>query len=236
MNMNINTKKIWDEEYLSRRLMTGEKIPSSVSVFIKFLKKEKELRGKEVPFSNLKVLDLGSGEGRVSGCFASLGADVVGIELSSVAYKRALSAYKEFNIEFINDSFGKKLNFKNNSFDIVLDVTSSNSLNEAERNIYLSEVNRVLSYDGWFFVRGLCKDGDKNAKYLLKNFPGEQYGTYILPGMNLQERVFSINEFKELYGKYFNIVKLLTETHYTKFGSNVYKRKFFVSYMQRRKI
>ena len=62
---------------------------------------------------------------------------------------------------------------------MILDITSSNSLNAKEREIYLSEVNRVLKKNGHFFVRALCKDGDKNAQSLLKKSPGKDYDTYM---------------------------------------------------------
>jgi len=214
--------------------MTGEKPAKSFLNFVKFLKKELGLRGKDLPFEGFKVLDLGSGEGKNAAHFASLGAEVHAIELSSVAHKNSKDRYGNLNIKFYNTSFAKPLKFENGYFDIVLDVTSSNSLTADEREVYLKEVKRVLKPSGFFFVRALLLDGDKNAKILLKNNPGTEKGTYILPELNLQEKVFSMKEFKELYSAFFKILKINKETHYSKFSGKSYKRNFLVAYMQKR--
>ncbi len=231
--MTQNLKSVWNREYEARRFMSGKKPLKSVVNFAKFLKKDMELRGKDLPFEGLKVLDLGSGEGKNTAYFAERGAKVYAIEISSVAHVQAKKLYANLNIEFINDSFSKKLKFEDGFFDIVLDVTSSNSLTERERKIYIKEVARTLKPGGYFFVRALLLDGDKNAKRLLKEHPGSEAGTYILPEVGLQEKVFSSKEFKELYSKYFKIVKMEKETHYSKFSGRSFKRNFLIAYMQK---
>jgi ubiquinone/menaquinone biosynthesis C-methylase UbiE len=190
-----NPKDIWNQEYKKKSFMTGEKVQKSVLNFAKFLKKEFGLRGKDLPFKGLTVLDLGAGEGKVSAYFAERGAKVVAIEISSVAHRQAKYKYSHLDIEFINDNFAKKLPFDSQYFDIVLDVTSSNSLSKQQRELYLEEVQRLLKFGGFFFVRALCLDGDSNAKKLLNKHPGTEYGTYILPEIGLQERVFTLKEF-----------------------------------------
>lgn len=105
---------------------------------------------------------------------------------------------------------------------------SSNSLNEAEREIYLQEVSRVLKPGGHFFVRGLCKDGDKNAKNLIKLSPGKEHDTYINQDMNLVERVFSKEDFIETYSKYFEIQQLIKKTNYAEFKGQSYKRNYWL--------
>ena len=231
--MSQDLKTIWNREYKARRFMSGEKPQKSVLHFAKFLKKELGLRGKDLPFEGLKVLDLGSGEGKNAAYFAERGAKVYAIEISSVAHKRAKENFDHLNIEFINDSFAKTLPFQENFFDIVLDVTSSNSLSKEQREVYLKEVARSLKPGGFFFIRALLLDGDKNAKRLLKEHPGKESGTYVLPGVGLQEKVFSLQEFKALYSRYFKIIKIEKETHYSKFSKRSFKRNFIVAYMQK---
>ncbi len=208
--------------------MLGSKPQTSIIHFTRFLKKHKKLRGQNLPFEDLTVLDLGSGLGKNSIYFAERGAKVTGIDISDVACHEAKKKSSHLNIDYINDSFGKKLPFENNSFDVVLDVTSSNSLSQREREIYLQEVSRVLKHEGMFFVRALLLDGDKNAKILLKERSGKEYMTYILPEVNLQERVFSMRDFKDMYEKYFETVYIETETHYSRFEDKIYKRRFVV--------
>ena len=110
---------------------------------------------------------------------------------------------------------------------------SSNSLNESEREIYLAEVNRVLKNGGHFFVRALCKDGDSNAKNLLKLSPGPEYDTYIIKDMNLVERVFSKADFTKDYSKYFKIQELIKKTNYAQFKGRSYKRNYWLAYMKK---
>ncbi len=232
--MKQNLQKIWNNEYKKRTLMSGEKPQKSIVKFAKFLKKEMGLRGKELPFEGMKILDLGTGEGKNAAYFAERGAEVFALDISDVAIENAISKYGFFkNIHFLVADFGKKLNFEDESFDIVLDVTSSNSLDSNARQVYIEEVNRVLKPEGYFFVRALLLDGDKNAKKLLKEHPGKEPGTYILPELGLQEKVFSMQEFKSMYSKYFKIVNIYTETHYSKFSNRVFKRNFLIAYLQK---
>ncbi len=231
--MAQDLKSVWNREYEARRFMSGKKPQKSVVNFAKFLKKDMDLRGKGLPFEGLEVLDLGSGEGKNAAYFAERGAKVYAIEISSVAHARAKENFEHLDIEFINSSFVKKLNFEDGFFDIALDVTSSNSLSEREREVYLEEVARTLKPGGYFFVRALLLDGDKNAKRLLKEHRGSETGTYILPEVGLQEKVFSSKDFKELYSKYFKILKMEKETHYSKFSGRSFKRNFIVVYMRK---
>lgn len=230
-------KKVWEKEYQNPKLVTGHDKPQSFFLkFLKDFKKGKIYRSKApVDFNGMKVLDLGSGTGRNSNYLAQKGAKVVGMEISDTAIELAEKRSKQLNVkvEYLNQSIGSKYPFNDNEFDLVIDVTSSNSLNEEEREIYLKEVSKVLEKDGIFFVRALCKDGDKNAKYLLKNNSGKEKDTYIMPDTGLQERVFSKEDFVETYSKYFEILKLEKTESYSTVGDRVFKRKFWLVVMKK---
>ena len=116
---------------------------------------------------------------------------------------------------------------------MVLDVTSSNSLNEAGREVYLKETHRVLKSGGYFFVRALAKDGNKNVKNLLKQSGGREYDTYIIKEIGLTERVFSREDFTKMYTQYFKILHLEKKSNYTTFNNRIYKRDYFLAYMQK---
>lgn len=223
--------KQWENEYRNSKLVTKHDQPQKFFLrYLKYLKKE-----KKIEIDGLKVLDLGSGTGRNTNYLAEMGAKANGIEISSTAVKLAITRAKEKNLDvvYLERSIGDVLPFENNDLDLIIDVTSSNSLNESERKIYLQEVRRILKPGGKFFVRALCKDSDKNAKNLLKNFPGKEYDTYIMPKINLVERVFTENDFRELYSKYFKIDKIIKETGYSVFDGRRFKRRFILGYFEK---
>lgn len=232
---------IWDREYRKSKLLTKENKPQSDVVrFVKWLRKLPAwpTRGSDVQVVNFQVLDLGSGAGRNSFYFAELGASVVGLEISKTAIKIAEANLKGsdmsktvFDIKYIKQSIGEKFPVEDNSVDILLDVTSSNSLTEAEREVYLSEANRVLKSDGYFFVKALCLDGDANAKFLIKNHPGKERDTYTMPGLGVTERVWTKEDFVKNYEKYFKIVNIEKKTSYPRMNSRVYKRNYYIAYL-----
>ena len=223
--------EIWEREYQNPQLLTKGAVPrSDVKRFVKFLRKI-----EDVDLQNLTILDLGSGTGRNAIYLAEMGNRVVGLEISNTAIEIAKSRTKEsgVDVKYQIADIGSKYPFDNESFDIVLDVMTSNSLNEKERAIYLSEVHRVLKQGGYFFVRALCKDGDKNARNLLKKCPGREHDTYINEDMELTERVFSRDDFVGAYSRFFKILKLTKKTNYAKFNGQNYKRNYWLANMKK---
>ncbi len=221
----------WENEYQRPQLVTKEGNPQKdVLRFLKFLKKQENIKPE-----NLAILDLGCGTGRNANYLAELGNKVAGLEISQTAIGLAISRAKELEIkvDYKLHNIGSEYPFEDATFDLALDVTSSNSLNEKERYIYLSETHRVLKENGYFFVKALCKEGDKNAKALLKINPGPEPDTYVNEDMHLIERVFIGQDFINLYSKYFKIIKLLKKTSYTRFKGQSYKRNFWLAYMKK---
>lgn len=223
---------IWEKEYKNPKLVTKEADPqSAVLSFLKFLKKKEKM-----DIQGLSVLDLGCGTGRNSNYIAHLGNSVVGMDISETALSLAKERAHELhltNVSYIKQNIGTAYSFNDDTFDIALDVTSSNSLNEAEREIYLKETHRILKSGGYLFVRALCKDGDQNAKTLLKTHPGKEKDTYIMPEFGLTERVFSKEDFISTYSPLFTILELEKITHYSKFKGRIYKRNYWIAYLKR---
>lgn len=232
-------EQIWEHEYRESKLVTKDDKPQSDTLgFLKYLKRE-----KGVSLTGARVLDLGCGTGRNSNYLALEGAMVTGVEISSTALMIASQRAKELgltgagvdsNIEYIKGNIGEIFQFENDEFDLILDVTSSNSLSESERERCLEESNRVLKSGGNFFVKTLCKDGDHNAKNLLKLSPGKEHDTYIMPEIGLTERVWSKEDFVAYYSRYFVIDKLEKKTNYSRFNGRSYKRNFWLAYMSKR--
>jgi len=225
----MTQKKFWDKEYSDNKLVTKSDKPQKDFLnFLKFLKKECKLT-----IDNLKILDLGCGVGKNSNYLAGKNNKVTGLDISGVAIEEARLRAKNLGVDvnYLVADIGSSYLLDDSSFDIIIDVISSNSLNETGRNIYLSESRRVLKASGYFFVRALCKDGDKNAKNLIKNNPGKEKNTYTMKGLGLTEKVFEKNEIIELYSKYFKILKLTKKTAYTKYANQSYKRNYWLLYL-----
>jgi len=221
----------WEKEYRQPQLLTGRDVPQNdVLRFLKYLRKT----GK-VKLENLNVLDLGSGTGRNSNYLAELGNNVTGMEISPSAIRIAEKRAKQIGVndKYIQKSIGDPFPFKNNYFDIILDITSSNSLNEKERSVYLRETHRVLKNGGYFFVRALCKDGDKNAKNLIRISPGSEHDTYFMRELGLTERVFTEEDLRKLYAQYFSIEKLDKKKGYARLSGKSYKRIYWLAYLKK---
>lgn len=225
-------ESVWEQEYRNPKLVTKDAKPQKA-----VLRYVKDLRRKQgVDFSRIHVLDLGCGTGRNSNYLAGLGATVTGIEISHTALELARTRAQEEKVEvtYVKQSMGEAFPLEDNSIDLIVDITSSNSLNEQERSLYLNECARVLKPGGHFFVRTLAKEGDKNAKELLKRFPGEEYDTYINKTLGLTERVFTREDFTALYSEYFEILSSQKTTSYTRFEGQSYKRNFWLFAMSRK--
>jgi ubiquinone/menaquinone biosynthesis C-methylase UbiE len=226
-------EQVWDREYRNSKFLTKENKPQSDVVrFVQFLKKDERV----IP-ENLNILDLGSGAGRNSFYFAEMGNTVTGLEISKTAVNIANEYANNagFNINYVKQSIGEKFPVEDSSVDIALDITSSNSLTEAEREVFLSETNRVLKNNAYFFTKALCKEGDENAKYLIKNSPGKEKDTYIMPEIGVTERVWNKEDFISTYEKYFEIINMEKKTSYSKINDRSYKRNFWIVYLTKNK-
>jgi len=234
-----HNQKAWDEEYQESKLLSKNDEPQAdVLRFIKWLRKDREL-----DLEGKIVLDLGCGNGRNLLYFAhQYACSGYGYDFSPEAIRLANENFKlievrprsQGKIVFEVRSIGELLPLADKSIDIILDVTSSNSLSPDERNIYLAETARVLKDDGYMFVRTLTRDGDRNAQNLLKMFPGEHYDTYKHPDLKITERVFREEDFRELYGLYFDIKFLKKQTGYQRRGAQSFKRRYLVAYLKKR--
>lgn len=227
----MNQGRAWENEYMNSKLVTKAEGPQADTLrFLKFLKKEQKYK-----VDGKNILDLGSGTGRNANYLAEEGNSVIGIEVS----KTALNIAKEravdmgLKLDYRLGDIGEHYDIPDESIDVVLDVTSSNALDEKGRTVYLSEVSRVMKKDGYFFVRALCKDGNKNVKNLLKDSPGREYDTYYMKDLDLYERVFSREDFIKMYGQYFKILSLEKKTSYPTVNGRLYKIDYWLAYMQK---
>ncbi|MDB4992378.1 MAG: SmtA2, SAM-dependent methyltransferase [Parcubacteria group bacterium] len=236
MGASQNQKEGWEREYRSSKMLSPSNVPhGDVVRFMRWLKKECKKAGEPLDMDGLRVLDLGSGTGRNSFYMANHGANVTGYEFSetALAMARKTAAHGDQVIEYKNQNIGAAFQLPSQTVDIVLDVMSSNSLNEAEREIYLSEISRVLKPGGYLFLRALSLDGDVHAKELIKRFPGTDSDTYVHPDLGITEKTFTKKSLTDAYGPYFTIISLERLEHYNTVAGRKYKRSYWVAYMQK---
>jgi SAM-dependent methyltransferase len=219
----------WEREYKKPTFLTKKNEPQQDVVrFVRFLKKE----GIDIKTS--VVVDLGSGTGRNSNYFASFGAKVYGVEISKTAVAQAEkeAQEKKLRVSYCTQSMADHIPVGTAGANVIIDITSSNSLTETERVSYIDEIQRILKPGGFLFVKALAKDGDQNAKNLLKKFPGKEIDTYVMPETGIIERVFSREDFLEVY-KNLTSVFLEKKTSYSRFGNQPYRRNFWIAYFQK---
>jgi len=227
-------EKAWEGEYQSKRMLSPSNVPQADVVrFAKWLKKLKRKQNPEFDFDGVTVLDLGSGTGRNAFYFAEQGAIATGYEISDTALATARSFAQKagLSIDYRKQDIGSTYPLADSSVDVVLDITSSNSLTDAARLTYLSEVHRVLRKDGCVLVRALSKEGDRHAKELVERFPGPDADTYIHPDLHITEKVFTKETFEQTYGPLFTIHTLDRIEHYVTVLGRKYKRQYWIAYL-----
>jgi SAM-dependent methyltransferase len=142
--------------------------------------------------ASVRVLDLGCGSGRSTRILKQMGADVVGVDISSGLISAAKSAAPE--IEFVVAD-AQQLPFEDESFDTVM--FSFNGLDyvnpRQRRTKAVQEIHRVLKAAGIFMV------SHHNSAALLFGMRGVMHSKFIL--FRIKE-IISGNAFKREH--YFN--------------------------------
>jgi SAM-dependent methyltransferase len=237
-NKKMNNRAAWENEYRNPKFLTlGTEPINAVRDFMRSVKKQQRKNPADfsAAVSEWSVLDMGCGNGKnlkyIIENFCERG---IGYDISETAIGQANILKGNLNIYYEVRSIAEPIPIPNNSIDLAIDATASNSLSNAEREIFLQEIFRVLKPGGYFFVRALCKDGDANAKNLIKQFPGNEADTYILNETGIAEHVFSKEDFIQTYGKSFEIAELEKTTGYQRWGNQNYKRNYWIAYLKKR--
>ncbi|MFC1690583.1 class I SAM-dependent methyltransferase [Nanoarchaeota archaeon] len=191
-------KEKWESFYENNkvsRLPWGNRPDREIKQIVRDLKKEKN-------YQKLKILDLGCGDGKNTAFLEKNGFNVTGIDISETAIRLAEKKCKSSKL-FVGDAL--ELLFKDNEFDILIDIGCYHSILPNKRRKYLSEIDRVLKNDGKIFLRCFS---DKNDDY---------------------EGIFfsNKNQLTRLFGLYFDF-NYLNDIKFEK------KKGFFIS-LQRRK-
>lgn len=220
----------WEREYTNPTFISKDGKPQED--FLKFLKWVKKNKVREL--GGASMLDAGCGTGRNAYYLAKkYDARVEAFDFAKSAIFFAKEHFPHPLVSFSVQDMKDKLLYTDKSFDFVFDIMASFSLSDSDREMYLQELCRVLKPGGLMYVRTLAKEGDKNAQFLIKNNPGKDSDTYIHPTLGSEERVFSGPDFKEIYGKYFDILFMERKSGYQKFDGQAYKRQYWNVYLRK---
>lgn len=180
---------------------------------------EKFLATRDLNFSGLKVLDLGTGTGTSALFAAKGGAEVTGVELSrsaiSIAEKNAKTlgvAVQFLEGDVLDIDFKKK-------FDLVVDSTILHCIvGSSDRRKFFDTVKRHMKKDSLFFVNTMIASGDMGTKFSQEHFLFQEDVLWSL-GIN------DIAERKVINGKsYFPHRTLLTlDNQLAEFEQNGFK-------------
>ena len=220
----------WEREYTNPTFISKDPKPKEDFLkFVKWLKKD-----QKVSLEELSALDLGCGAGRHSSYLAEhFDMKVVGIDFAKTAITLAQKTFPHPNISFVVQDLAEAFSLADESVDIAVDVMSSFALSSESREKYLKEINRVLKKGGYLYLRTLAREGDDNAKFLIKNNPGPEENTYLHPTLGTPETVFSKEDLERLYGRYFDIVKIEKKVGYQKFEGKSFKRQYWNCYLRK---
>jgi 2-polyprenyl-3-methyl-5-hydroxy-6-metoxy-1,4-benzoquinol methylase len=219
-------KEHWDSEYSKGSphfaALSSDKPSSAVIKFVESLQRH------GVSLSGY-LLEVGCGMGRNANFLASLGFDVTAFDVSTVAVEEAKKRAQSLGLE-INYGQWDASDYwefaKTDSFEAIVDVTTMHLMSDFERRKYKKQVIRTLSPGGRFLVYTLDGTVDKNAQKLVKDHPGLDPNSYILPGMGHQEKVFMREDLEELFDPLeVEEVELIQAA--TKFGGEVFDRYYW---------
>jgi len=171
---------------------------NEVKYFFKIIKKN---------ISTGKVLDLGCGEGRISIFFAQKGFVVHGIDFAQGAIKRAKKFAEEAKVaDKIYFKVGNVLSlpYPDKIFDVVVDWSVFDHIEPKNWNLYLKNLLRVLKREGFYILTVFSVNTPWVACYKNRYYSGDAYFHF-----------FTEKNIKEIFGKYFKIIKIYERLHST---------------------
>jgi SAM-dependent methyltransferase len=227
-------KKFWNAEYDDTKhenLAISTNPSSDLITFLHWLDKQ------NTPLTlgrGSYVYDIGCGNGRnIIYLAKEMGMVGSGFDISQEAIASAQERSKGLNVTYVAKEMDGTIDLPDASVDLVLDMMASHFLDAEQRESLIREVVRILKPGGWFFYKTFLLDGDRNAKKLLREYPGDEEGSYIHPKMGVQEHVSTEREVRELLADDFIIHKLLKSHNHLKNGKP-HKRRSMSVYIEKK--
>ena len=146
---------------------------------IKYIKesiiKHFKIKKKKLPFSGLKILDIGCGGGLIAEPMSRLGANITGIDASEKNIKIAKAHLKKNKLKInYKCASPENLNQKEN-FDVILNLEIIEHVEDVE--LFMEKSSKLLKKDGLMFVATI----NKTLKSYLFAIIGAEYILRWLP-------------------------------------------------------
>lgn len=153
--MGFDNQKEWEEVYNSSEESHKNIYPSEL--IIGWIKRNFSSKIKRDERINYKALDLGCGWGNNLKFLKDEGFNAYGIDFSQKAVDALKPEFKE-NVQVMNFS---RLDFEDNSFDIIIDRSAVQHNSKKDIELIFNEVYRVLKPNGRFYsIMAKTKNND----------------------------------------------------------------------------
>ena len=134
-------QKTYDQEW-RKSLEKGKEEQGNLKTNLEFLTETKILK------EGYKILEIGCGIGSIVHQLSGKGYDITGTDISQEPISYGLKKYSDIKLQVQS---AEKLEFENNSFDVVLSFDLFEHIVEVDRHI--SEVSRVLKAGGFYLFQ-----------------------------------------------------------------------------------
>ena len=157
--------------------------------------------------SNIRILDLGCGNGANTQVLCKEGFDVYGLDISSEAVDLCRMNLDKWGLKAnLRVADMSKLDYPDNYFDVIIDVFSGYCLDGERFGRFIKSVYRCLKPDGLFFSYYPSKNSDAFTNYL----PAQKIDACTLSGIYRDDSPYSGNHynFRFMYPKEYEQVIL----------------------------
>jgi SAM-dependent methyltransferase len=220
-------KELWEKEYKQLLNLPSSRTMKPSRALAEFIRENQELAGR--------AFDAGSGKGRNSIYLAQHGYETVGVEMVryaiEVAEQEARKAGVIEKVRFLEQSIGEPLPFKDESFDLIVDMMTLHLLNCQERLIYQREVVRLLKPGKFFLFYTLAAEG-LAAQELFKSSPGPELNSYVIPQTGVVEKCFTEAELITMFLP-LRVINLKRNTMLTLAFGGGYERIYYMGVMEK---
>lgn len=141
-------KRTWEKRYKS--FEQGDSVPWQGA-------RQRELKPllEKYAITSGSVLDVGCGYGDKSHFLSSLGFDVVGVDISERAIKKARGKLTDGHTKFFvcdMRELHKNEEITKNSFTLILDILTSHFLGEQDKGKFINLCYKILRPAGYYFL------------------------------------------------------------------------------------